>query len=148
MPLHRYFHNCLSWPNSIIVSKSCRDWNCCIPYKSSHRRCSLKKKVFLKILQNSQENTYVRVSFLTKLQAWGLRATNFIKKETLAQFFSCEFCKIFENLFYRTPLEDCFWPYLWLKLKCSLVLTKSLFRMIGRVISCLPLKLLFWDGEK
>ena len=27
------------------------------------------KKVFLKIWQNSQENTYVRVSFLIKLQA-------------------------------------------------------------------------------
>ena len=31
-------------------------------------RCSIKK-VFLKILQNSQENTCARVSFLTKLQA-------------------------------------------------------------------------------
>ena len=32
------------------------------------RRCSLKK-VFLEILQNSQENTFSRVSFLIKLQA-------------------------------------------------------------------------------
>ena len=30
---------------------------------------------------------------------------NFIKKETLAQVFSSEFCKIFKNTFcYRTPL--------------------------------------------
>ena len=30
---------------------------------------------------------------------------NFIKKETLAQVFSCEFCEIFKNTFYyRTPL--------------------------------------------
>ena len=36
--------------------------------RSSHRRCSVKK-VFLEILQNSQENTCVRVSFLIKLQA-------------------------------------------------------------------------------
>ena len=29
----------------------------------------------------------------------------FIKKETLAQLFSCEFCKIFKNTFFnRTPL--------------------------------------------
>ena len=29
---------------------------------------------------------------------------NFIKKETLAQVFSCKFCKIFKNTFsYRTP---------------------------------------------
>ena len=33
----------------------------------------LKKKVFLKIWQNSQENTGARVSFLMKLQAWGLQ---------------------------------------------------------------------------
>ena len=32
------------------------------------RRCSVKK-VFLKFLQNSQENTCARVSFLIKLQA-------------------------------------------------------------------------------
>ena len=32
-------------------------------------------------------------------------ACNFIKKETLAQVFSCEFCKIYKNTFYyRTPL--------------------------------------------
>ena len=29
--------------------------------------------VFLKILQNSQKNTCARVSFLMKLQAWGLQ---------------------------------------------------------------------------
>ena len=32
-------------------------------------------------------------------------ACNFIKKETLAQVFSCEFCEISKNTFsYRTPL--------------------------------------------
>ena len=52
------------------------------------RRCSVKK-VFLEILQNSQENTCARV---------------FIKKETLAQVFPYEFCKISKNtLSYRTP---------------------------------------------
>ena len=36
-----------------------------------------------------------RVFFLTK----------FVKKETLAQGFSCEFCEIFKNIFFlRTPL--------------------------------------------
>ena len=57
--------------------------------------CSIKK-MFLEILQNSQENTCVRVSFLIKLRA---EACNFIKKEALAQVFSCEFCKISENAF-------------------------------------------------
>ena len=51
------------------------------------QRYSLKK-VLLEILQNSQENTCVRVSFLIKLEALGLR----------------EFCKISKNTFsYRTP---------------------------------------------
>ena len=35
--------------------------------EKSYRRCSLKK-VYLKIWQNSQENTCARVSFLIKLQ--------------------------------------------------------------------------------
>ena len=38
-------------------------------------------------------------SFLVKL-----RALNFIKKEALAQVFSCKFCEISKNTFsYRTP---------------------------------------------
>ena len=57
------------------------------------------KKVFIKISQNPQENNCARVSFLIKLQARGL-----IKKEDLAQLFSCEFCEISKNtLFYRKP---------------------------------------------
>ena len=58
-----------------------------------------KKKVFLKISQNSQENTCARVSFLIKLQF------GFIKKEALAQVFSCEFSEISkDNFFHRIPL--------------------------------------------
>ena len=49
--------------------------------------------VLLEISQNSHENTWVRVSFLIKLQA-----CNFIKKETLTGF-SCEFCEISNNTF-------------------------------------------------
>ena len=64
------------------------------------RRCSVKK-VFLEISQNSQENTCARVSFFKKTL---LKNSNFIKKETLAQVFSCEFCEISKNTFsYRTP---------------------------------------------
>ena len=52
------------------------------------------KKSVLRILQNSQENTCVRVSFLIKI---------FIQKETLVQMFFCEICEIFKNTFsYRT----------------------------------------------
>ena len=60
----------------------------------SHRGCSVKKGVFLEILQNSQENACARDSFLIKLHGW-----NFIKKEPLAQVFPLNFAK-----FLRTPL--------------------------------------------
>ena len=53
-------------------------------------RCSIKI-VFLEILQNLQENNCPRVPFLM--------ACNFIKKETLAQVFSCEFCEILNTFF-------------------------------------------------
>ena len=58
-------------------------------YRSSHQRRSIKK-VFLKILQISQENTCASCR---------LQACNFIKKKTLAQMLSCEFCEIFKNTF-------------------------------------------------
>ena len=52
------------------------------------------KKVFWEISQNSQGNICARVSFSIK----------FIKKEALAQVFSCEFWNIFKNIFFhRTP---------------------------------------------
>ena len=55
------------------------------------------KTVFFKTLQTSQENTCARVSILIK-------SLFFVKKETLAQVLSCEFCKISENTFSnRTP---------------------------------------------
>ena len=68
------------------------------------QRCSVKK-VFLEISQKSQENICARVSFFIKLQALGLQL---YKKETLAQVFSYEFCKIFTEFLYKTPLDDCF----------------------------------------
>ena len=58
------------------------------------RKCSVKK-VFLQISQNSLENTCARDSFLIK----------FIKKETLAQAFSCEFCEISKNTFFIEHLR-------------------------------------------
>ena len=88
--------------------------------------CSVET-MFLEIPQNSQENSCARVSFLIKLQALGsgkrrLRHScfpvnyakfsrtpffiehlrwgcNFIKKETLVQVFSCDFCEILNNNF-------------------------------------------------
>ena len=50
--------------------------------------CSVKK-VFLEILQNSQEKTCARVSLLIK----------FFKKENLAQVFDSEFCEVSKSTF-------------------------------------------------
>ena len=58
--------------------------------------------MFLKISQNSQENTCARASFLIKLQA---EPCSFIKKEALAQVFSCGFCEIFKNTFFIEHLR-------------------------------------------
>ena len=77
-------------------------------YKSSLTKavvqtCSVKK-VLLESSQNLQENTCARVSFLIKK-----RLCNFIKKEALAQVFSCNFCEISKNnFFYRTTLTATF----------------------------------------
>ena len=61
------------------------------------------KNVFLKFLQNSQENTCARASFLIKLPV-----CKFIKNEILAQVFSLNFANFLEHPFYRTLPDDCF----------------------------------------
>ena len=55
------------------------------------------KNVFFKISQNSQENNCARAFFV--------RLYNCIKKETLAQVFSCEFCKTLNNTFFTEHLQ-------------------------------------------
>ena len=58
--------------------------------------------VFLKISQNSLENTSARVSFLIKLQAWGY---NFIKKKDSGKdVFSVNFLEFLRTPYYRTRL--------------------------------------------
>ena len=66
--------------------------------RSSHR-CSIKKGV-LRNFTKFKGKRQCQSLFLIKLP----EACNFIKKETLAQVFSCEFYEIF----YRTPPDDCF----------------------------------------
>ena len=62
-------------------------------FRSSHRRCSVKK-VFLKLSQNSQETPCARVSFLIKLQA-SSKIVHFAKTITVnfAKFSSAPFLK-------------------------------------------------------
>ena len=54
-------------------------------------RAVLKKKVLLKISQNSQKSTFARDY---------PQVCNFIRKETLAQVFFCEFREISKNTFF------------------------------------------------
>ena len=56
-----------------------------------------KKKVFLEISQNSQENNCARVSFLIKL-----------KKRLWHRCFPVNFAKFLRTPFHRTRLGDCF----------------------------------------
>ena len=84
--------------------------------RSNHRGCSIKK-LFLKISQNSQENTCVGVSFLTMLHAL---VCNFTEKEMLPQLFSCEFCEILSTPSLQNTSRQLF-------LFCSLFLGLSSF---------------------
>ena len=66
-----------------------------IMIRSSHQRCSVKR-VFLEILQNPQENTCARVSFLIKWQAptehvWAIASLWWI----------IEICKIYANIWFN-----------------------------------------------
>ena len=64
-------------------------------------RCSVKK-LFQEISQNSQENICTRDSFLMTLQPYGQQL---YFKKSLPQVFSCEFCKISKNTFFREHLR-------------------------------------------
>ena len=64
-------------------------------FKSSYWNCSVKK-VFLQISQNSLQKICAR---MTQDSVW-----NFVKKEILTEEFSCEFCEIFQNIFFTEHL--------------------------------------------
>ena len=59
--------------------------------------------MFLEILQDSQENTCARGSVLIEF-----KACNFIRNDSLAQVFSCEFYEISKNTFFYgiAPVAD------------------------------------------
>ena len=67
-----------------------------MPYAEAVVQICSVNQVFLEISQNSQENTCARVSFFNKVA--GI-AGNYIKKETLVQVFTCDFCDISKNTF-------------------------------------------------
>ena len=69
------------------------------------------------MLQNSQK-VPVSESLFNNVSGWG--PWNFIKKEILAQVFSCEFCEIFKSTFFTEHIllkllskcRDVFWMHL------------------------------------
>ena len=100
----QFWQLCHSWEHSISYA------GFLVP-EAVAQVCSVKK-VFLEILQNSQENTCVRVFFSIK----------FFKKETLAQLLYSEFCNfvILRALFFT---EHLWWVLLWFILVASIIVT-------------------------
>ena len=73
--------------------------------RSSHQRCSLKKGV----LRNFAKLTgkfLCQSLFFNKVA--GLRPATLLKKRLWHTCFPVNFAKFLRNLFYRTPLDDCF----------------------------------------
>ena len=107
-PLYYNTFRTLPWKTtrrrSFELGKRLQVFDCTIQKQPLEVFC--EKKVLLQISNNS--HLCQQASFLTKFQAKG---SNFIKKETLAEVFSCEFCEICKNTYsYRPPLvvaSDC-----------------------------------------
>ena len=64
------------------------------------------KKLFLEIVQNSQENTCARASFLINLQA---RSANLLKKRLWHRYFLVTFAKFLLQIFKNTFLTEHLW---------------------------------------
>ena len=64
----------------------------------------LSKKVFLKISQNSQENTCARLSFLIKLQVLGLRPAALLKKKLWYRRFPVNLAKFLRTTFLQNTV--------------------------------------------
>ena len=69
--------------------------------------------------------------FLNKVA--GLQACNFIKKETLAQVLSCEFCEIFKNTFYTEHLWTTASIIMWIFTDICIVIVSTKFVAQGRI---------------
>ena len=97
LKIHKEIPVLKSLPDTIKELQACNFIEETLPlWSEATTRGVLWKKVFLEISQNSQEDTCARVSFLINLQA---PACNLIKKETLAEVFSCKFPKFLRTTF-------------------------------------------------
>ena len=92
----------------------------CSVFRMSHQRCSIKEGVPRNVTKFTGMSTL-------------------IKKETLAQVFSCEFCETSQNIFfYRTLLDDCFCV---LNKLSEYIYTFTYQKALLRKLFCLFLKL-------
>ena len=73
-------------------------------YRSSHWRCSVRKGVFRNFEKFAGKHLCQSL-FFNKVAGLGPKRCNFIKKETLAQVFSCEFCEISKKTFFIEHLR-------------------------------------------
>ena len=69
--------------------------------RSSHQRCSVKKGVLINFAKFTGKYLCQSLFFNKVARA----ACNFIKKETVAQVFSCEFSEISKNTFFTEHLR-------------------------------------------
>ena len=69
-------------------------------FRSSHRRCSVRKGVLRNFARFTEKHLYQSL-FFNKVA----KVNKVIKKETLAQVFSCEFCEISKKTFFTEHLR-------------------------------------------
>ena len=75
-----------------------------ITFRSSHQRCSVREDALKNFAKLTGKDLCQSLSLIKLLDL----TCNFIV-QTLAQVFSCEFCEISKNTFFKkTPLGDCF----------------------------------------
>ena len=65
------------------------------PYRSSHQRCSIKNLFSGNFAKLTGKHLRLRLFF----------TCNFTIKETPAQVFACDFCKIFKNFFFTEHIR-------------------------------------------
>ena len=98
---------------------------CILPQSSEWCSRSIDRRYPVTKKLNFQRNTCARVSFLINLQ---IEASCFIKKGTLTQMFSCEFCEIFKDSFL---IEQLWWLLLVLFRKFHRLHRKALAKKLN-----------------
>ena len=68
-------------------------------YRSSHRRCSIKKDVFQNFTKFTGKHLCQSLFFDNVA---GLKSVTLLKRGSDTDVFSCEFCEIFKNTFFTT----------------------------------------------